>query len=214
MLTLYDYPLSGNCYKVRLLMSILGIPHKRVAVDFFPGREHKRPEFLAVNPAGTLPVLTDDNLVLTDSAAMLVYLAQEFAPRSSWFPTTSAVQTADCVAWLTHGESIGRSAGMARLHDILNYEVDVDSARAEAHSQFRQLDAHLTRREFEDCGWLLGPDPSIADIACFPYTALAGDGGISTDDYLAIGRWMRRIKELSGFIAMPGIHPLLGDKPS
>jgi len=63
MLRLHDYPLSGNCYKVRLLLSLLGVDCERVPVDFFPGREHRTPRFLALNPAGQIPVLEHDDLV-------------------------------------------------------------------------------------------------------------------------------------------------------
>ena len=62
MITLYDYELSGNCYKLRLLMSILGVDYKTVPVDFYPGREHKSEWFLKLNPLGQLPVIEDDGL--------------------------------------------------------------------------------------------------------------------------------------------------------
>ena len=80
MITLYDYELSGNCYKLRLLMSFLGIDHKTVPVDFYPGREHKSEWFLKLNPLGQLPVIDDDGLILRDAQAILVYLASKYDP--------------------------------------------------------------------------------------------------------------------------------------
>ena len=91
---------------------------------------------------------------------------------------------------------------------MLNYELDVEAARAGAHQVFRVLDDHLTEREFNATPWLVGEHATVADIACFPYTALAGDGGISLVEYGAIRRWLVEMKKLDGFIAMPGIHPL------
>ena len=63
MITLYDYPLSGNCYKIRLLLSLLDQPFETIPIDFHPGREHKQPEFLRINPLGQLPVIRDGDLV-------------------------------------------------------------------------------------------------------------------------------------------------------
>lgn len=64
MLKLYDFELSGNCFKVRLMMSILGLIYETEVVEFYPGREHKTPEFLKINPLGQLPVLQDGEKTL------------------------------------------------------------------------------------------------------------------------------------------------------
>ena len=75
MLKLYDFELSGNCFKVRLMMSILGLKYKTEVVEFYPGREHKTPAFLRINPMGQLPVLQDGEKTIRDSQAILVHLA-------------------------------------------------------------------------------------------------------------------------------------------
>ena len=80
MITLYDYELSGNCYKLRLLLSFLKIDYKTVPVEFYPGREHKSEWFLSINPLGQLPVIDDDGFVLRDAQAILVYLASRYDP--------------------------------------------------------------------------------------------------------------------------------------
>ena len=73
MIRLYDYELSGNCYKLRLLMHWLGLPFERIPVDFHPGRAHKSDAFVQnVNPLGQLPVLDDDGFVLRDAQAGLM----------------------------------------------------------------------------------------------------------------------------------------------
>ena len=70
MITIYDYELSGNCYKLRLLMNFLKIQYKRVAVEFYPGQEHKSDWFLKLNPLGQLPVIDDEGFVLRDAQAI------------------------------------------------------------------------------------------------------------------------------------------------
>ena len=85
-----------------------------------------------------------------------------------------------------------------------------DKVRAAAHAALRVLDDHLTDREI-DTGtlgpWIVGDRPTIADVACFPYVALSGDGGVLHDDYHAVRRWMASVKRLPGFVVMPGIYP-------
>jgi len=89
---------------------------------------------------------------------------------------------------------------------VLGYDLDIDAARAGAHQRFRVLEDHLSHQEFAGRDWIAGDAPTIADIACFPYTALAGDGGIDTFIYPAIQRWIRRFAALPGFHNMPGIN--------
>ena len=84
MITLYDMPLALNCYKVRLLLSMLGVPYERHPVDLLQD-DHRKPEFLALNPFGQLPVLTEGELVLRDSHAILVWIARRHDD-GKWMP--------------------------------------------------------------------------------------------------------------------------------
>lgn len=205
---LYDYVLSGNCYKVRLLSAFLGIAYETVPVDFYPGRAHRAPDFLAINPLGQLPVLDDDGLLLRDAQAILLYLANRYDPKRQWWPADDPARVGQVAQWLAFADIITATASAARLHDMLGYRLNVEEARAGAHRAFRVLEDHLTDREFEDGDWLVGDAPTIADIACFPYTALAGDGGIDMSGYPAIARWLYRLSALPDFIGMPGINAL------
>ncbi len=209
MITLYDYVLSGNCYKVRLFASLLKIPITLHAIDFYPGREHKRPSFMNINPLGELPVIDDDGTIIRDAQAILVYLATRYTDREhgAWYPVNDPVALAQTQSWLSVATDISATAGAARLHDMLRYDLDIDAARAGACRLFRVLDDHLHEQEIDGLAWLTGSEPSIADIACFPYVALARDGGIALEDYFAINRWIDAIKSLDGFISMPGISP-------
>ena len=78
MITLYDYELSVNCYKVRLLLNFLSVPHNLHSIDFFPGWEHKSDWFKEINPLGHIPVVDDDGYILRDSHAILIYLATKY----------------------------------------------------------------------------------------------------------------------------------------
>lgn len=205
---LYDYVLSGSCYKVRLLAAFLEVSYETVAVDFYPGNEHKQSDFLAVNPAGTLPVLIDEVVVLTETQAILAYLASTHDASGRWFPKDDAAMLAGVMQWLAFSSRLTDTAGAARLHDMLNRELDVDAARRGAIKAFRELEAHLTDRRFDGGTFLVGDHPTIADVACFAYTALSPDGGIEHDDFPAIRNWLYAIRSLDRFITMPGIHVL------
>ena len=81
---LYYHPLSGHSHRARLFVSLLGIPHELIEVDLKSGA-HKKPEFLALNPFGQVPVLDDDGTIVSDSNAILVYLAKKFG-KTGWLP--------------------------------------------------------------------------------------------------------------------------------
>ncbi|BEP41358.1 glutathione S-transferase family protein [Variovorax sp. V15] len=208
-LKLYDYPLSGNCFKVRQMLAWLGVAYQAVPVDFFPGREHRSAAFLAnVNPLGQLPVIDDDGFVLRDAQAILVYLASRHDPQGRWYPADARLR-GEVAQWLATADEITRTASAARLHDALGYHhLDIDACRAGARAVFRVLDDHLAERVTEGLRWLASaPEATIADLACFPYVALAGEGGISLDEFPALRNWVWDFRHLPGFIGMSGIFP-------
>ncbi|WP_420860971.1 glutathione S-transferase family protein [Algirhabdus cladophorae] len=209
--TLYNYVLSGNCYKVRLMAALLGVEYETVSVDFYPGFEHRTPKMLALNPAGTLPVLTSGDMVLTETQAMLMWLALEYDSTGQWLPQGDAQQTAVLMEWLGFAGRLTQSAGLARLHDMLGWDTDGPVAKAAATRDLRALELHLTDRVLEGGLWIAGDLPTIADIACFPYVALSPDAGLDHDGYPAIRNWLYAIRGLPGFVAMPGIHYLHED---
>lgn len=208
MIKLYDYELSGNCYKLRLFMSMLGLKYESVPIDFYPGREHKSDWFRRINPLGQLPVIEDEGLVLRDAQAILVYLAARYDASRQWYPVDDPRRLGEVAQWLSFADGITATASAARLHDGLFYEFDIEACRAGAHRLFRILDEHLWFGEQEGRDWLVpGDHPTIADVACFPYVILSEEGGISRQDYPAIRRWCDRVKRLDGFIVMSGVFP-------
>ncbi|SEQ09119.1 glutathione S-transferase [Devosia sp. YR412] len=206
-ITLYDFELSGNCYKLRLLMNILGLPFDIVPVDFFPGRQHKADWFLRMNPFGQLPVLKDDGLTLSDSGAILAYLAKTYDTTGQWFPDAPAI-TAEVLRWHVVADDITASSSAARLALGYGYDFDIPKVQKQAHRIFRLMDEHLWFGEREGRDWLCSPaHPTTADIACFPYVMLSEEGGIGREDYPALRRWTDRVRRIPGFTVMSGIFP-------
>lgn len=206
---LYDFELSGNCYKIRLLLHILGVDYEKIAIDFYPGNEHKTDAFLQINPLGQLPVLEDGDYRMRDAQAIMSYIASKHDPSGQWYPVNDPQRLGKVNEWMAFGDMITGTASAARLHDGLFYhEIDIDKARAGAHRLFRIMDEHLWFGEREGRDWLVeGDAPTLADIACFPYTMLSNEGGVSLQDYPAIRRWSDRVKRTPGFIVMSGIFP-------
>ncbi|HSV81598.1 MAG TPA: glutathione S-transferase [Ramlibacter sp.] len=203
---LYDYELSGNCYKVRLLLHMLRLPFEKVSIDFHPGKQHKSQWFLdQVNPLGQIPVLEDDGLPLRDAQAILVYLASRHDTSGQWYPQDARLR-GEIQVWLAMADEITRTASAARLHDALGYtQFDIRACRAGARAAFRVLDDHLAQRQALGHTWLVGSAPTVADIACFPYTALAGEGGISLDAFPALRQWLWAFRSQRRFMGMAGI---------
>lgn len=196
MLTLYDFELSGNCYKIRLFTALLGVPLALVPVNLRSG-EHKQKPYIDKNPFGQVPYLEDEGMSLRDSNAMLVYLARKYGGEA-WLPL-DPVELAQVVAWLqVAGNEIERGPADARRSLKFGNALDGNLAREKAVRILTLLNSHLSQKP-----WLAADRITIADIACMPYVALSHEGGIPLTDYPAIRDWIARIKALTGFIGMP-----------
>ena len=199
---LYDFEKSGNCYKIRLFLSILGLEYTKMSVDLRAG-ENKSSEFLALNPNGLVPVLVDGDATIYDSATILSYLAARYA-EDSWFPR-EPIQFSGVIRWLAFEQSEGRY-GLARARAIalknpsrLARHGTLEEAQAVGKTALETLNKQLAQTE-----WLAGTvGPTICDIACYPYTAMSGDGGLSLELYSEIRRWMTNIEHLDGYVALP-----------
>jgi len=202
MIRLYDFELSGSCYKVRLLLNILKVSCERIPVDFI-GKGHKTERFLKLNPLGEIPVMEDGDVRLRDAQSILVYIARQYDRSNTWFPDAPD-SMGRIMQWLSFGGNELMAAAGARLVRMLNYPFDLPVLQMRATIALRILEAHLSDREFLELG-----HPTIGDIACFPHVAMAGEAGIELKPYPNILRWIDRIKQIPGFIPMPGI-PLIG----
>ncbi len=208
MIQLHDYILSSDCYKVRLLLGMLGLAYRQVKVDVHPGRMNRSPAFLEINPLGTLPVLTEDGLCLRDAQAILTYLALRHDPARGWLPMDPALaaQTAMWLAFAGH-----ELDALSRLRTAAIRGVDLPDRRALATASLEALavlEDHLCERELLGGRWLVGDAPTIADVAVFAPAALAADAGLALEPYPALWRWMDAFKHLPRFIVMPGVLPV------
>lgn len=196
MITLYNMPLSGNCHKIRLFLSILELPYQ--TVDLTGGAQHS-PDHLQRNPFGQAPVLDDDGLIIRDSQAILVFLAKQYGGEA-WWPN-DAYLLAQIAAWLsTSANEIANGPAMLRVHHKFGRDIDVASAERISNKVLDIVDRNLESRD-----WLVGESASIADIAAYPYLALAPEGGVAIGAYPHIVAWFQRIRALPGYVPMPGM---------
>jgi glutathione S-transferase len=199
MIKLYDAELSGNAHKCRMLLSMLGVDYERVPVDLAKG-EHKTPEFLKMNPRGQVPVLTDGDVCLYDSGAILVYIAMTYGDES-WLPHDPAGM-AEVVAWLSFAANeISNGLSVARFAKLTNNPaIDVETAQRRAGASLKVLDGWLEGRE-----WLAHGRPTIADLACYPYVALGPEGDVRVDGRDNVVAWIHRVEALPGWVPMTGL---------
>jgi glutathione S-transferase len=203
-LLLYNYELDESCYKVRLALWLLGLDWQPVAVDVFPGKEHLTPPYLAMNPAGRLPILRDGDFVLHGTEAILAHLAHAHDPSGRWLPR-DGTGFAVVMQWLNFSARDLDATIAARQHSLFDTPGDEAALRAASRKAIRIMDDHMTERGFWHADWFAAPHATIADIALFPAFALSRDFGIDHDEYPALRRWARRFRALPGFKTMPGI---------
>jgi len=198
-LKLYEHELSGNSYKVRLFLSLLGLPFAAQRVDLFKG-EGRQPEYLAISALGQVPALVDGGDALRDSQAILFYLARTYGG-GRWIAEEPLGQ-ARTIAWLSFAANeLANGPAALRIAVRFNRPVDTGWATAVTQRAFGLMQSTLVHQP-----WLMpGEHPSIADIACFPYTALAHEGNVSLADYPAVIAWCDRVRALPGFVAMEGV---------
>lgn len=193
---LYMAERSGNAYKARLLLSLLKIPYEKIAIDLAK-REHKQPEYLKLNPRGQVPVLEDDGRVIWDSTAVLVYIARKHGGEM-WLPT-AAGKMAEVMQWMALAQNeIHYGLQFARAIVNLARPGNLEECQAHGRTALRVLDERLANHD-----WLALDRMTIADIACFPYAAMAPDANISLDEYAAVRHWIARIRDLPGYVPLP-----------
>jgi glutathione S-transferase len=192
---LYTFPLSGHAHRAQLFLSLLNLPHELVQVDLSKGA-HKTPEYLAMNPMGQVPVLQDGDVTLSDSNAMLVYLATKYAD-ASWLPR-DPLGAANVQRFLSiSANEIVRGPATARLIHVFKASLDYNVALTFCKRILPVIDGGLAGQSF-----LVGEQPTIADVACYTYIAHAPEGGIKLDEYPNIQAWIKRIEALPGFVPM------------
>jgi len=196
---LYDAPVSGNCHKVRLMLAILGLDYEKVLVRL-PEGEQKSPEHLARHPLGKVPALEDDGTVIWDSQAILVYLARKYDSGGPWLPADPDGE-ARVMQWLSFSANeIGNGAQLARALVKFNREGDLATMQQRSTDALAIMEKHLADRD-----WLAADGPTIADIACYPYTALVWEGDVPLDPYPAVRAWIARVEALPKYNGMENL---------
>ena len=194
---LYHFPLSGHAHRARLFLSLIGAEYEVINVDLAAG-DHKKPEYLALNRFGQVPVLEDGDTVVADSSAIMVYAAKKFG-KTDWLPETP-VEAAAVQRWLSVAAGqVAFGPAAARLITVFGADLNAEEVIARAHAVLGVIDAELDGQE-----WIAGGDkPSIADIALYSYIAHAPEGNVDLGGYINVLAWLERIEELSGFVPMP-----------
>ncbi|MBB6488848.1 glutathione S-transferase family protein [Rhizobium lusitanum] len=190
---LYYHPLSGHSHRARLFLSLLGVKHELAFVDLSV-KAHKQPEFLALNPFGQLPVLDDDGTIVSDSNAILVYIAKKLG-RTDWLPE-DPIGGAAVQRWLSVAAGqIAYGPAMARLITVFNAPFRSEEIIPRAHAILMLIEAALDGRE-----WIATDKPTIADIALYSYVARAPEGDVDLAPYPRILGWLTKVEALPGFV--------------
>ena len=193
---LYDSPVSGNCYKVRLLLAHLGIPYERQTVDVVD-RSNRRELLGNLNPGLRVPTLVlDDGRPLAESGAILWYFGEgtRFVPEDPYL-------RAQVLQWMFFEQyDLEPAIAVVRFWVAYSGRPEVFEAERPAKMKagervLRTLDAHLDGREY-----VVGDALTLADIALYGYTHVAEEGGFPLEPYAAVGAWLRRVASEPGHV--------------
>jgi len=200
MITLYGFLPSGNLYKVRLLLALLGIPHRRVEVSQLTG-DTATVAFRAINPIGKVPaVRLDDGRVLSESGAILYHFAlgTPFWPAEPW-------DQAQALRWMFF-EQYSHEPPIAGNRYWLRYqpsaaragkEAMIEANRGRGTQALAVMEGYLGAHS-----WFSGPAYGIADIALYAYTHVAEDGEFSLAPFAAVRGWLERVAAQPGHITL------------
>lgn len=197
-LRLYDFLPSGNGYKIRLLLTQIGMPFERIEVNITKA-ESRTPEFLSKNPNGRIPVLeVEPGKYLAESNAIMVYLSEgtEFLPYDRFL-------RAQVLQWLffeqySHEPYIATSRfWISILGKAKEYHKSIEQKREPGYAALRVMEKHLSNRTF-----VVGERYTIADIGLFAYTHVADEGGFDLTQFPAIQAWIERVKAEPRYISI------------
>jgi len=203
MLTLYDFMGSGNGYKVRLVLTHLGLPYKLIERDIMKG-ETRTPEFLALNANGRIPTLRlEDGTHLAESDAIIWYLAEgtPLAPQGR-------LARAQTLQWMffeqySHEPYIAVARFWRHFFTKLTpqQEIELPGRMEKGYAALGVMERHLSRHRF-----FVADRYGIADIALYGYTHVAVEGGFNLDNFPQVNAWLARVADEPGHVTMDHKH--------
>jgi glutathione S-transferase len=192
----HTFALSGHSHRVELLLRMLELPYTSVPVDF-ANRAQKNADFLQISPFGQVPVIVDDGVVIWDSAAILVYLAEKYGD-GRWLPVDPHGKS-EVQRWLSVAAgAVVKGPMAARINLVFNVPCDMAQAHDVANTLFAVMDEYLQQRQYLAMNLL-----TIADLAMYAYIAHAPEGGIDLAPYPNLMRWLGNVEASRGFAPMP-----------
>ncbi len=197
MLRLYDSRLSGNAWKVRILLTQLGIPFERVTLDLAQGATSD-PAFRAKSRFARVPVLElEDGRTIVESAAIMLYLAEG----SRLLPDDRYLR-AEVASWLTFEQAdLLRALALPRFYHMRGIADQMKGRIADfqegAYVALAKVDDWLATHD-----WLVDHRYTIADIGMFGYVSMAGEGGYDMERFPAIRAWLARVKAQPGWVPL------------
>lgn len=196
MIKLYDNPLSGNCFKVKLLLVQSKIPFESIIIDVFKGESRKAP-FLQINNAGKIPAIDDNGFILNESNAILLYLAEKYNRN---LLSENLDERGKIYSWILYNKtSVDPNLAKARAikkffpSDKQNSK-ELEFLQKEGIKSLELIDKHLSGNEFFVNNY------SVVDIAMYPYIKLSYEGGIDIDIFKNITLWINRVESTREFI--------------
>jgi len=194
---LYGSAISGHVHRVRLFLSMLGLPFEVIELDLRQ-RANRTPEFLARNPFGQVPVIEDGDVTQADSNAILVYLNERYAPDPARWMPRDPVGAARVQRWFSVAAGpLASGPAAARVMALFGLAADPTETVTRSHALLSVMEMHLAQQPF-----LAGPSATLADIANYAYVAHAPEGRVSLEPYPHLRAWLARVEALPGFVPM------------
>ena len=196
IIKLYDHELSGNCFKVRLLLNQLSLDFESIKIDVFTG-ENKKDFFKKINPAMKIPVINDSGIILNESNAILLYLSDKY---KSELLSNSLEDRAKIYSWLMYNKTsvdpfLAKARAIKKFYPHDKQDLDeLKSLKIEGNKSLNLINDYLKTSNFFCSGY------SIADIAMYPYIKLSYEGEILLEEYNNILNWIDRVENTAKFI--------------
>jgi glutathione S-transferase len=189
---------SGNCYKVKLLMSILSIEHEWIHVDIL-ANETSNTAFLKKNPNGKIPLLElEDDNCLSESNAILNYLAWGTSLLGTSRFEIAKVQQWQFFEQYSHEPYIAVARYIAKYLGLPeSRRADYDAKQTGGHKALKVMEEQLSKTPY-----LVGDELTIADISLYGYSHVAHEGGFELTAYPSIKQWLERIQAHPKYLAM------------